>query len=121
MKPRVIINCVANHYAGPGERIVEFSFPGTPGPAGGLIALRYREGGRPAMDLYRVEGVEVRGGAAPLWIVLYHHKHGTDAWPRVGQRPDEGAEIADLKATSTREGTDSLQIVGPFDLPKEAP
>ena len=35
-KPRVTVNCVANRYAGAGERIVEFSFAdGT----GGLVSF----------------------------------------------------------------------------------
>ena len=48
-KPRVIINCVANQYASPGERIIEFSFPdGT----GGLISFY---SGNKTVSVYRVD------------------------------------------------------------------
>lgn len=57
-KPRVITRCVANAYTGPRERIVEFSFPGTEGPAGGLMRLSYRNL-LPHVELYRVEGCTV--------------------------------------------------------------
>lgn len=58
-KPRVIPNCVANHYTHGAERIVEFSFPGTSGPAGGLLRLSYING-TPCVELYRVDGCIVR-------------------------------------------------------------
>lgn len=57
-KPRAITNCVASHYTGPSERIVEFSFPGTDGPAGGRLRLSYVNG-EPRVELYRVEGCKV--------------------------------------------------------------
>lgn len=62
IRPRMITKCVADHYVSDKskERIVEFSFPGTDGPAGGLISMRYREGGLPIIELYKVEGCEVR-------------------------------------------------------------
>ena len=49
-KPRVITNCVANHYAGPTERIIEYSFPDG---SGGLISLFVDSDGNPRVDLYR--------------------------------------------------------------------
>jgi hypothetical protein len=55
-KPRVIVDCVANRYAGHDERIVEFFSPG----GGGLIALREVER-RLLVDVYRLDAtVKVR-------------------------------------------------------------
>jgi hypothetical protein len=48
-KPKVTINCVASHYAGPDERIIEFSSKG----GGGLIAFRVADDGRLLVDVYR--------------------------------------------------------------------
>lgn len=66
-KPRLISPCVADRYAGPGERIAEFSFPeaasGGGDLPGGLISLRYGRGERrPMIYVHRVEGCDV---AAP--------------------------------------------------------
>jgi hypothetical protein len=69
-RPRVILNCVADSYAGSDERIVEFSDDET--GLGGLICLR-RVDGRLRLEVYRCDdGVEVvacdnvlvRGGLA---------------------------------------------------------
>lgn len=58
-RPRFTSPCVADRYANKSrERIAEFSFPGADG-AGGLIALRYRDGQPPLVNVYRVEGCEV--------------------------------------------------------------
>jgi hypothetical protein len=62
MKPRILTKCVAGSYAGRDERIAEFSFPGTEGPAGGLLSLGYWNDGRPLVTLYRVEGCDVIAG-----------------------------------------------------------
>lgn len=61
-RPKIIAPCVADRYVHDKrrERIAEFSFPGTDGPAGGLISLRQRDDGPPIVELYRVEGCEVR-------------------------------------------------------------
>lgn len=67
-KPRAITKCVANAYTGPTERIVEFSFPGTDGPAGGLMRLAYRNG-QPHVELYRVEGCVVNAPVTDEQIV----------------------------------------------------
>src|SRR5512137_41385 len=49
-KPQVIVNCVASHYAGPSETIIEYTFPdGT----GGLISFLTLEDGAPSVSLYR--------------------------------------------------------------------
>lgn len=55
MKPRMILSCVASRYASKRERIVEFSFPDTNGPLGGLIRLWTDQHGTPHVDLYRVD------------------------------------------------------------------
>jgi hypothetical protein len=57
-KPKVTVNCVANRYAGPNERIIEFS---APNGAGGLIALRIRNDGLIVVDVYRCNGVVMAG------------------------------------------------------------
>ena len=53
-KPRVITNCVANHYTGPDQRIIEYSFgpDGKGGAIGGLIELAWING-TPRVTLYR--------------------------------------------------------------------
>ena len=59
-KPRVIKKCVANCYAGPHERIVEFA---DSRGNGGLISLVQHEDGRLTVDVYRYgPRVEVRVG-----------------------------------------------------------
>lgn len=59
-RPRLTVNCVADNYVDKTrERIAEFSFPDTDGPAGGLIAFRSREGKPPLVQVYRAEGCTV--------------------------------------------------------------
>ena len=59
-KPRVIKKCVANGYAAPCERIVEFA---DGHGNGGLISLVQHEDGRLTVDVYRYgPRVEVRVG-----------------------------------------------------------
>ncbi len=59
-RPRVIKKCVANRYAAPCERIVEFVGSGG---NGGLISLVQHEDGRMTVDVYRYgPRVEVRVG-----------------------------------------------------------
>ena len=48
-KPRVVMTCVANRYAGPRERIVEFSHPN----GGGLISFFACEDGNLLVQVYR--------------------------------------------------------------------
>ena len=46
-RPRVIMNCVADHYADKArERIIEFSFPGVKGSPGGLVSFTDADDGR---------------------------------------------------------------------------
>jgi hypothetical protein len=56
-KPSVRRHCVANRYAGPAERIIEF----TGKAGGGLISLRNTEDGATTVDVYRCDPtVDVR-------------------------------------------------------------
>lgn len=54
-KPKVTINCVANHYASPDERIIEFLGKGSDGKRlGGLIRFFVSPySGRLYVDVYR--------------------------------------------------------------------
>lgn len=60
-RPRLISPCVADRNVRDKsrERIAEFSFPGTDGPAGGLISFYLPPNGRPRVTLYCVDGCEV--------------------------------------------------------------
>lgn len=61
-RPRVLTKCVADHYHGPVERIIEFdSKPPCAGAiVGGLISFRYANNGTLRIDIYRCDpGVEV--------------------------------------------------------------
>lgn len=49
-KPRIIVNCIASHYACDNERIIEYSL----NEQGGLISLRNIEG-KLHISLYRHE------------------------------------------------------------------
>jgi hypothetical protein len=64
-RPSFSSTCVADRYADKRrERIAEFSFPDAPEAGGvtpgGLIRLAYRDGAPPLVELYRVEGCEIR-------------------------------------------------------------
>jgi len=50
-KPKVNTRCVANYYASPSERIVEFSS----NEKGGLISFRENEDGEFFVQLYRMD------------------------------------------------------------------
>lgn len=61
-KPRVITNCVADHYTDADERIIEYSFggDGKGGTLGGLIRFSWWQG-KPLVELYRHEQeIEIR-------------------------------------------------------------
>ena len=59
-KPKVSTKCPANAHAASDQRIVEFSFPGTKGPMGGLISFSVCSDGTPLVHVYRVDaGVRV--------------------------------------------------------------
>lgn len=62
-KPRVLTRCVANNYAAPGQRIVEYSFPNG---KGGLISFDLDNEGNARVDLYQQDPeVTIRvGGVA---------------------------------------------------------
>lgn len=62
-RTRVTLNCVADHYAAPGERIVEFMDAET--GKGGLISFTRTDAGELVVNLYRLDaGVIVRVGEA---------------------------------------------------------
>jgi hypothetical protein len=68
VKPTVMIRCVANVYAGPDERIVEFGNGAHHHGAhrGGLIALRNLADGGLRVEVYRVDpGVDVVAPVKP--------------------------------------------------------
>ena len=62
-RPSVKVDCGADHYGLPGERIVEFSSK----VGGGLISLRVRDG-QLYVELYRLD---------PNVVVRYVSPHGT--------------------------------------------
>ena len=51
MKPKVTVNCVASRYAGPDERIIEFSHK----QGGGLISFYPTEDGGLLVNLYHLD------------------------------------------------------------------
>lgn len=56
-KPRVLTKCVANYYASPNERIVEFSH----GDKSGLISFRAMNDGSMLVTVYRTDaGITVK-------------------------------------------------------------
>jgi hypothetical protein len=58
-RTRVTVNCTADAYAAPGERIVEFK--DDTADKGGLISFRRTDDGRLMVDVYRTDpGVVVR-------------------------------------------------------------
>ena len=54
-KPKVITNCVADHYSGRNEKIIEYTFggDGSGGSIGGLISFIVLDDGTPMVQLYR--------------------------------------------------------------------
>lgn len=55
-KPSINTRCVANHYAAPNERIIEFS---NANGGGGLISFRTAEDGSIVVEVYRQENTVV--------------------------------------------------------------
>lgn len=59
----------------------------------------------------------------PLFIILYHHRHGTDAWPSFCmEEPTEDdvlwTMVYDKELPSPKlESDERIDIVGPFDMP----
>ncbi len=58
-----------------------------------------------------------------LYVIIFTHKHGTDAWPRYeDEMPGEGKIIEELRARGEWDEDDdfrasSIEIRGPFDSP----
>ena len=72
MKPRVHTSCVANTYAGPNERIVEFSGGAGELRGGGLISLQQMEDGRLQVCIY---------GYDPSVEIIVGHARGAEHHP----------------------------------------
>ena len=53
------------------------------------------------------------------WVIVYYHRHGTDAWPVFRQRrPTEKQIIATLSDWEGDEREDEwLEILGPWEVP----
>jgi hypothetical protein len=52
------------------------------------------------------------------WIVMYSHAHGTGVWPRFQKKPPtESEEAAELMDWEPNKG-ETLEIVGPFKVPR---
>lgn len=57
-----------------------------------------------------------------LWIVTYHHRHGTDVWPVPDKEPDLVEVKKKLIEGGTAEedyfknGDEWLETTGPFEL-----
>lgn len=94
-KPKVTTDPVANQYAGPNERIVEYS---TRSGLGGLIAFRETDDGL-TVDLYRHDPkVEVRIGDADPSGVPYK-SHFTALFRAVAAcEAPEGTQVDDVLA-----------------------
>ena len=61
-----------------------------------------------------------------LYIVIFTHKHGTDAWPRFDTKePTEAKIIKELRKSGEWDEDDDdrgscIEVRGPFDVPAEA-
>jgi len=54
--------------------------------------------------------------AARIWVVVYTHRHGVDAWPLVSaERPSEDEVIATLEEWEP-DRDETIEVVGPWDL-----
>ena len=54
-----------------------------------------------------------------LWIVQYHHRHGTDTWPVYSaEAPDLEAE-ADALDDFEEDRDEYLELSGPFPIPSQ--
>jgi len=58
-----------------------------------------------------------------LYVILFTHKHGADAWPRFSaDKPGEGEVIAELRKSGEWDEDDdergsTIEIRGPFPMP----
>ena len=54
-----------------------------------------------------------------LWIILYNHRHGTDAFPMFREEPPSKEEMINALegAWEGEEYDEDIEAVGPFDLP----
>lgn len=60
-----------------------------------------------------------------IYIILYHHKHGVDAWPEFAESAPDGGDIIDkLRAQDEWDEDDDergsyIDVTGPFEMPKK--
>jgi hypothetical protein len=71
-KPKVLTKCVANHYAAPNERIIEF----TNEVCGGLIGLRTMPDGSLAVNVYQQDATVSVTVSKPSRAGRTHHPKG---------------------------------------------
>ena len=70
-KPKITLNCVANHYAEPNERIIEFSHEN----GGGLVSFSVLNNGNLLVSVYRQdETVYVTSGKCSMSRAVAHRK-----------------------------------------------
>lgn len=107
-KPKVTVNCVANQYTGPGERIIEFCDPDTDGPAGGLISFRRNPRGALDVHVYRCDpGVNVVVGRPDEELDTWDTRHTALLLAEEGLRrvltfvDTDAEELADLSAAAS--------------------
>ena len=53
-----------------------------------------------------------------VWIVLYHHRHGVDAWPVFQATVPDEDEIIEGLDEYEPDREEYVEIVGPFEAPK---
>lgn len=96
-KPRVLVHCVANAYAGEGERIIEFSDTVAGEYAGGLISFRRMADGL-RVEVYREERCAVWAPvAADLLAALKDLAASCQKWAPNIDRSRARAAIAKAK------------------------
>ena len=55
-----------------------------------------------------------------LWIVQYHHRHGTDAWPIAAVKPPSQSDIIRGLDDWEPDKSEWLEVLGPFNVPNPA-
>ena len=61
----------------------------------------------------------IKWGKEKIWIVIYSHKHGVDAWPVIQNEedpaPTQESVIAGLQDWEGEEKEEYLEIMGPWE------
>lgn len=61
-------------------------------------------------------GPESEKQTPSIWVVVYEHRHGVDAWPVVAmEEPSEEELIASLEEWEPDRG-ETIEVVGPWDF-----